>query len=72
MENLGLLGLAIAVILVLAILVLVTRRLSLCSKITDLLRKKLFYNGVLRYVIVSYLKLANQFLSLFLLALTLQ
>ena len=39
------------------------------GKVRSLIEKKLFYSGLLRYVIVSYIKLMNQFFNMFCLGL---
>ncbi len=42
---------------------------SMMAKFRAIIEKKLFYSGLIRYVIVSYIKLQNQFFNMFCLAL---
>ena len=48
------------------------RKCSCCGKARNFLQKKIFFNGPIRYVIVGYLKLMNQFGVLFSLGLAQQ
>ena len=68
-KSLGVFALSVGIILLLVALFVLIRRFSCCTKVKDLLKKQLFYSGPIRYIIVSYLKLANQFMSLLFVAL---
>ena len=66
-KSLGVFALSIAIILLIFLIYLISKRFRCCEKIKAILRKKMFYSGPIRYVIVGYLKLLNQFASLLLL-----
>ena len=72
-KNLGIIAVSVCLILLVVLfyflITLCNRRFKLCQKLQVIIKKKMFYSGPMRYVIVSYLKLANQFATMFLLAL---
>ena len=70
MRSLGIFAISVVLILLLILIYFIMKSLKCCGKIKELLRKKMFYSGPIRYMIVSYLKQLNQFASLFLLGLT--
>ena len=61
MQSLGVFGIVLILLLVLVaiyfMMFVCAHKVSLFGKIRDLIYKKLFYNGFLRYMIVSNLKL---------------
>lgn len=42
---------------------------KICTKLQTTIKRKLFWSGPIRYIIVGYLKLLNQFANIFLLSL---
>ena len=67
MRNLGIFAVSIAILLIiLLIYILIKKCGGFCTKVRNMIYKKLFYSGPIRYVIVGYLKLLNQFFTLFL------
>lgn len=72
MKNLGIFAVSVALIFLVVLLYFAikwcARSCSCCLRVKGLLAKKIFYNGPLRYVIVGYLKLFNQFVTLLFLA----
>ena len=66
MKSLGVFAISVIIILLVILIYLLIKRCSCCEKIRKLLSKKLFFSGPLRYVIVGYVKLLNQFATLLL------
>lgn len=69
MKSLGVFALSIIIILLVILVYFLIKRFNCCSKISAILNKKMFYSGPLRYVVVGYLKLFNQFATLLLIGL---
>ena len=67
MKSLGIFFIAISVILFFVLLFLLlrwlNRKMGLCTKVVNILKAKLFYSVMIRYVVVGYIKLTNQYLS---------
>lgn len=63
MKSLGIFAIGVACIVLLVLLFFLIRmcaaKLACCKKAKEVLAKKIFYNGPIRYIIVSYLKLLN-------------
>ena len=68
----GVIAISLALIVLLIILYFICKNIgkknSCCQKVAAMFTTKLFYNGLIRYVIVGYLKLLNQFGQMFLIA----
>ena len=62
-KNLGIFAIVVALLLLVAGLICLIRlccgKFKCCRKIGNLLQKKVFYSGPIRYIIVGYLKLMN-------------
>lgn len=74
MKSLGIFFVGVAIILIAILIYVLCKKFpakcgSICNKIKNLIQKKLFYSGPLRYVIVSYLKLQSQFFNMLCIAL---
>ena len=73
MKSLGIFAISIGIIILIVLLYflisLCNKTFRCCAKIKTMIAKKLFYSGPLRYLVVGYLKLLNQFASLFCVAL---
>lgn len=61
LKSLGVFAISIFIILLVMLCYLLIKRFNCCSKIKAILYKKMFYSGPIRYVIVGYLKLLNEF-----------
>ena len=59
MKSLGVFAISIFIILLIMLIYLLIKKFNCCSKIKDILYKKMFYSGPIRYVVVGYLKLLN-------------
>ena len=72
MKNLGIFAVSVGLIILLVLLYFLikwcAKKCNCCVKVKNILSKKIFYNGPIRYVIVGYLKLFNQFITLLFLA----
>ena len=68
MRSLGIFLITIAIIGIIILFYFIVRlankRFKLCTKLQEVIAKKMFFSGILRYIIVGYLKLFNQFASL--------
>ena len=68
MKSLGVFFLAISVILffilIFFLLRWLNRKMGLCAKVVNALKAKLFYSVMIRYVVVGYIKLTNQYLAM--------
>ena len=67
MKSLGVFFIAISGILLFVLIFLLlrwlNRKLGLCAKVVNALKAKLFYGVMIRYVVVGYIKLTNQYLA---------
>lgn len=75
MKSLGVFAVSIALILCILLVYLLIKKCGTCcrnmfGKLRVIIGKKIFYSGPLRYVIVGYIKLFNQFLTLLLFGFT--
>ena len=71
MKSLGVFAISIvAILLILLIYIIIKKCGGFCNKIKTKIQDKLFYSGPIRYIIVGYIKLLNQFLTLFLIGTT--
>lgn len=73
MKSLGIFFVGVAIIVIAILIYVLCKKFpakcgSVCNKIKTMIQKKLFYSGPLRYVIVSYLKLQNQFFNMLVIA----
>ena len=72
-KNLGIIAISLALIVLIVILYLVCKYTcksqSCWNKIAQYIKRKMFFNGIFRYVIVGYLKLMNQFAQMLLIGL---
>ena len=66
MKSLGIFAVSVGLILLIVLIYILIRRFNCCGKIKIMIGKKIFYSGPIRYVIVGYLKLLNQFTTLLL------
>ena len=66
MRNLGIFALGVGALVIVIILFFLIRlccaKISCCKKLGTMVHKKIFFSGPIRYVVVGYLKLMNQFL----------
>ena len=73
MKSLGIIAFSLAILIfifpIYLLISLCNRRFRCFEKIKTMIAKKLFYSGPLRYIVVGYLKLFNQFASLLCVAL---
>ena len=70
MKSLGIFAVSVGLILLIVLIYFLIKRFACCGKIRVMISKKIFYSGPIRYIIVGYLKLFNQFLTLLLFGLT--
>ena len=67
MKSLGVFFIAMSgillVILIFLLLRWLNRKMGLCAKVVNALKAKLFYSVMIRYVVVGYIKLTNQYLA---------
>ena len=67
MKSLGVFFIAMSgillVILIFLLLRWLNRKMGLCGKVVNALKAKLFYSVMIRYVVVGYIKLTNQYLA---------
>ena len=67
MKSLGIFFIAIFciffVVLIFFLLRWLNRKMGLCAKVLNALKAKLFYSVMIRYVVVGYIKLTNQYLA---------
>ena len=66
MKSLGVFAVSIALILLVFLIYFLIKRCKCCEKIKQMLYKKMCYSGPIRYIVVGYLKLLNQFAALLL------
>ena len=67
MKSLGVFFIAMSGILLVVLIFLLlrwlNRKMGLCGKVVKALKAKLFYSVMIRYVVVGYIKLTNQYLA---------